>query len=112
VHKQKEIQSIKVNAALDRARKKLEQKDFAGAQNEVEEALSFDKHPREAEKLALQIDDQEKIAIDLQTNEAIAKTITNAKERLRKNDFEGARADLKIAAQSTRTMRKSNNWRR
>jgi hypothetical protein len=97
--KLKEIQSIKLNAALDRARKKLEKKDFAGARSEVEEALSIDKYSREAENLALQIDDQEKIAIDQQTNESIAKSIADAMKKLQKNDFQGALADLKVAAQ-------------
>lgn len=97
--KLKEIQSIKLKAALDRARKKLEQKDFAGARSEVEEVLSIDKYSRDAEKLALQIDEQEKKEIDQQTNEAIAKMIADAKEKLQKNDFKGSRADLKTASQ-------------
>lgn len=96
--KLKEIQSIKLNAILNRARKKLEQKDFSGARSEIEQALSIDKYSTEAEQLTLQIDAQEKIEIDQQTNKAIAKAITDTKKKLQIYDFAGARADLKTAA--------------
>ncbi|MCZ8515071.1 hypothetical protein O9H85_22140 [Paenibacillus filicis] len=100
--------NVKVKQYVSSAQAKLANNDVPGAKADLKEALQIEPKFQEALDLSAQVDLKEKEALKEKNQAEAANLLTSAKAKLEKNDFNGARADLKQALSMNSGLQEAN----